>query len=129
MTNIFYFIIIFPILWELSVLLEPIRAFSFVNSIPDSSKYENTILTNKQSKFVLYNFGYMVYCIVGCFSSNWPLFLVLFIAGGFSKKNIIWFTIDSALSLAILMFIVFNKCYLHFNFSEILYNIIIDLIW
>lgn len=119
MINIFYFFSIIAIIWEIIVITNPTRISKFIGTYNNK---EMDGLTPKQRSLSFYMLGYLVWCILGLFTGQWILFLLLLILGLFPKKLPILTFINSLISLFLLVFIVLNVYHLHFDLLSIIKN-------
>ena len=109
LTHSFYLIAIFPILWETMGIKNTKKILAFIQNMK-STDFKN--YTERQKTFSFFMIGYLIWVIIGFFTSQWVLFVFLFLMG-FIPKDKAWIKlIDSILSLAILLFIVINKYHL-----------------
>jgi hypothetical protein len=66
-------------------------------------------------KLSLFNMFYFIYVFVGIFTSQWWLFLTIIAMSFIPKKKPLARKIDAIVTMAILLFILINKYYLHIN--------------
>jgi hypothetical protein len=119
MINIFYLFSIVAIIWEIMVVRNPIKISKFIGSYNNK---ETVVLTKKQKSISFCMLGYLIWCILGLFTGQWILFLLLLILGLFPKKVIILTFINGLISLFLLVFIVLNVYHLHFDLVSIIRN-------
>ena len=119
MSNIFYFLTIISIIWEIIVVSSPIRVSKFIKSFNNK---EMDGLTKKQKTLSFYMLGYLIWCIIGLFTSQWVIFLLLIGFGLFPKKLPILTFINGLISLCLLMFIIVNVYHLHLDLFSIIKN-------
>jgi len=105
MKHLFYFMTVFPILWEMGSLVEMKKVQLFSKRLKNTKSSD---LTKKQSTFYLLHFGYIIWNFIGFFTFQWSLFLGLFLLALIPKNNNTVRRFDSLLSLMILVFIVLN---------------------
>lgn len=136
-TDIFYILMIFPLSWEALKITNIKRCHFFLNLINNKLSKENEIIIEgktiklkstydkKESIFIICNYLYMVYDVIGIFSSQSIIFCILCIMAFIpNSKNILVMWIDSFITFLILVFILFNIYYLHINFWELIKNLI-----
>lgn len=113
MTHLFYFIALFPIMWESMVVTNPRKHERFSLSFKGKKTEE---LSKTQKTFSMLMLMYAVWLFVGFFSSQYLFFIALFILSFIPKKNIYVRWIDAFLSLILLILIIINKYHSIFNF-------------
>jgi hypothetical protein len=107
MNNVFYFFSVLAILYEACVL---VRAGDFYSLKQEMAAKGSKNYNDIEKSFALMTSLYAIWAIVGLFSSQWYLFLLLLIVSLLPIKNSkTGFKIDSAISLSILLLIVINK--------------------
>lgn len=120
MKHVFYFLTIFPILWEVMNLVSINKTHQFalgLKAIEDKKYYE---YSSSQKSFTICMTGYIIWDFIGFFSFQWTVFLGLFLFGLIPKKYI-WFRwIDSFISLVFLIFIVLNAYHFKIDVWELL---------
>ena len=114
MTTLFYLFGILAILWEFAVLTDTNKIHYFLGNKEKNKDNDN--YTNLSFLML----GYFLWAIVGLFSSQWILFLVLIVLSIIPTKHIVLRWIDSLLSLLILLFILINKFHLHIDILSLL---------
>lgn len=119
MSNIFYFFSIIAIIWEIMVVRNPIRISKFIDTYNNK---EMDGLTKKQKNLSFCMLGYLIWCILGMFTSQWVIFLLLLILGLFPKKLPILTFINGLISLFLLVFVVLNVYHLHLDLVSIIRN-------
>lgn len=115
----FYILVLFCLLIEVNVIGNTERAVRASITIKEKSG-DGTLdtLAGFDRNYALQHSLYTIVAIVGLFSSQWPLFallLVMGIIGTQFPKNITYRKVDSAISVAILLFIILNKFHLHLH--------------
>lgn len=105
MKHLFYFLAILPLMFEMMVLSEPTKAKNFSQKLKGIKADE---MTSQQQSYTVLCLGYWVWCFVGIFTFQWPLFLLIF-ALGFIPKTETWMrAIDAFITILILLFILLN---------------------
>ena len=125
MIDIYYFLLIFPIMFEFGALRNPKLLIDYRRKIADPD-----IDFNGNLAFGVFNILYVILALIGLFTNQWLLFLLLFLGHiifGKSKKvtntSIIIETLDHLFSFIILIFILVNQYHLHLNLIDLLFNI------
>jgi len=111
MKYLFYLIGIFPILWEMINIFDFEKVYNYkrkLRKIKDSD-----VLSSDQKLLLIFMLLYIVWMLIGLFTFNWILFLILFLSTLIPKKNKFLMLLDSVISLIILLFIILNA--FHFN--------------
>ena len=117
MNHIFYFLAIFPIIWESLTITSTRKVSEFIKSSA-TSEYKDK--TSNQKVYTFLVLGYILWVIIGLFSSQWVLFLTLFImAYIIPKRWLITRFLDGVISLGILIFMVINVYHLHIDVYEV----------
>jgi energy-coupling factor transporter transmembrane protein EcfT len=115
MNHIFYFLAIFAIIWESLVVTNPRKVGDFVKSFRATK--DKTTMQNTYSFFAL---GYILWIIIGFFSSQWVLFLAMFLMSYIIPKRwVVTRFLDALISLSILIFMVINVYHLHIDVHEL----------
>jgi hypothetical protein len=112
MSHIFYLIGLIAIIWEIIVVTSPQRVVNTMASMK-GKKVEGVTKTQKALSF--YMLGYLLWCLVGLFSSQWVLFGFILLLGLIPKKNIVMCFLNGLISLGLLVFIILNAYHLHIN--------------
>ena len=111
-TNLFYFFTFIAILWEVTVLADTKKVLNFKERY--NKKHEEQESTRTQRHYGVFMFGYIMWNLVGMFTSQWICFLLIFALGMMPKFNKTWIhKIDSTITIFILLFIFLNKYHLH----------------
>lgn len=108
MKHVFYFLTIFPILWEVMNLVSINKTHQFALGLKAMKGKMYDEYSSSQKSFSIYMIGYIIWNFIGFFSFQWTVFLVLFLFGLIPKKYIWYRWIDSLISLVVLIFIVLN---------------------
>lgn len=77
--------------------------------------------TEDQKIFLSLSLFYLFWALVGLFTSQWYLFLLIMLLSQIQRifKNYLYNIIDSLLTISVLLFIVINKYHLHYSFTEV----------
>ncbi len=105
MKHVFYFLTVFPIVWETMNLLFIQKTHQFAMSFKD----KKANFSNTQLVFVVFQWGYIFWCFIGLFSFQWPIFLFLFLFSFIPKRIIYYRYFDAVVSLITLLFINLNS--------------------
>jgi len=108
MKHIFYFLTIFPIFWELHNLFNIKKTHQFFLEIKANKGKNFDEWTENRKYFSVLMLGYIFWNFIGFFSSQWVLFVSMFLLGLIPKKYIWHRWIDSLISFLILCFIILN---------------------
>ena len=116
MSHIFYILAIFPILWESLSITNPRKVGRFIKT------YRTTdIRTTNQKAYPFFALGYALWVILGFFSSQWVLFLAIFMLGYIIPKRwVITRLIDGVITMSILIFMLINVYHLHIDIYEVI---------
>jgi hypothetical protein len=115
MTTLFYFLAIFPLLYEMIVAADTKKVHNFIMNMKDKQVSD---MTDKQKNFSILQFLYFVWNIIGLFTINWPVFSLMLFLGLIPKKNIYIRKLDGFLTFTILFFILINYFHLNINTGE-----------
>lgn len=122
MKTLFYLVGIFPIIFELMTVVQVRKVYNFNKKITEKrdNKIPLTDWEEKEKTFVIYQLGYVLWVLVGLFTVNWPLFLLILILSTlpFMKKNIVTLWIDGLLTLSLLLLITLNSHYFNLDVFE-----------
>ena len=120
MKHVFYFLTIFPILWEVMNLVNINKTHQFALGLKAMKGKKYDEYSSSQKSFTICMIGYIIWNFIGIFSFQWTVFLGLFLFGLIPKKYI-WFRwIDSLISLVVLIFIVLNAYHFKIDVWELL---------
>ena len=110
-TFAFYMMAILPIFWELWVVSNTESAWKFKQSFRNKDK------TLSGSHWVVGTFHllYFIWNIIGLFTFQWPMFLLLFLLGLIPKRSETYMIFDAVFTVALLLFIIINKSSLHIH--------------
>lgn len=124
MIDIYYFLLIFPIIYELGALRNPTVLIEYRKKVADPD-----IDFNGNLAFGCFNILYVIQALIGLFTNQWVLFVLLFLGhlifARANKKNtnlnIAIEVIDHLFSFLILVFILINQYHLHINLIDLLF--------
>lgn len=115
---IFFFFALIAILYEVWCITNCRRLSRFAQELKSLKKNDGKVQVNsKHSAFIICQFLYCGWALVGLFSSQWIVFLVLITLGmtsflSFSKKPA-FIVLDSIITLGSLVFAILNAFHLH----------------
>lgn len=115
MTTLFYFLAIFPLLYEMIVVADTKKVHNFIMNMKDKKVSE---MTDKQKNFSILQFLYFAWTIIGLFTINWPVFSLIFFLALIPQKIIFVRMLDGFLTFIVLLFILINYFHLNINTSE-----------
>jgi hypothetical protein len=115
MTTLFYFLAIFPLLYEMLVVADTKKVHNFIMNMKDKQVSD---MTDKQKNFSILQFLYFVWTIIGLFTTNWPVFSLIFFLALIPQKIIFIRMLDGFLTFIILLFILINYFHLNINTSD-----------
>lgn len=115
MTTLFYFLAIFPLLYEMLVVADTKKVHNFIMNMKDKQVSD---MTDKQKNFSILQFLYFVWTIIGLFTINWPVFSLIFFLALIPQKIIFVRMLNGFLTFMILLFILINYFHLNINTSE-----------
>ena len=126
MKNIYYFLTIFPILWETISLTDNKRVYEFVKSYYTRHK-QNPIppLTSNQKTYATLSLGYILWAYIGLFGSQWIVFIILISLSYMPKKYKVIRYIDALLSILLLIFMILNVYHFKIDLWEWIKNVIV----
>lgn len=93
----------------------------FVTGMKDL-KYD--AMSSTQKSFMFLALGYIVWSLVGIFSSQWLIFLLLFAIGRIPKKWVWLRWLDSFISLLGIVFLILNAYHFHLDLFGLLKSLI-----
>lgn len=117
MKFIFYAFGFLAIVWEIYVLVDPVKMHAKFQSM---KKKENKNRTPMELVLGFMMLFYMLWTLIGLMSSQWLLFLVLIIMSLIPKPYVVLRWIDSLLTVAILIFMILNISHLHIDLINLL---------
>lgn len=108
MTNLFYFLAIFAIMWEGYVSFYTEQALNLERRCEDHEKNPSI------RSLGMFMFLYSLWTFIGLiFSSQWIWFLAIFAMSFLKKDTVVIKRIDAYVTLALLFFILINRYHLH----------------
>ena len=113
MDHIFYFLAIFPIIWELTVASDAKKVHNKFNEIKKKNDVKK--FTNNETVLAFLMLGYTFWVIIGLFSSQWVLFASIILLSIIPSKKIWVRRVDAIITLLVLCFILINKYHLHID--------------
>lgn len=124
MIHIFYLLSILPILFEISNVLHTRRYYSFSTAfkakLKSNADWDWEDLNKTEQAFSALTIGYILWLFVGMFTSQWLIFLFIFLISYIPKKHIIVYFIDSLVSAIALLFIVLNAYHFKIDMWQLL---------
>jgi hypothetical protein len=115
---VFYLIGILPILWELSSLMKLSKRFNFLKELKQNKDYKEWSSNQKAVGFLM--LGYIIWAMVGLFSSQWIIFFFILLVSLIPKKWLWFFAIDAFVTVILLFFLIINQYHLHINIWELI---------
>ena len=116
MKTFYYYIGIAPIIWELLSIMEIHKVHAFCTEYKLKAKRkEKHVMSSTENLFTWLMFCYVVWAIVGLFTSQWFLFILLLLISFIPKKMIFIRLLDACISFALLLFIVLNRFHFHID--------------
>jgi hypothetical protein len=119
MTTLFYFLAIFPLMYEISTMGNMTKSHNFIMNLKNK---EVSDFTEKEKNFSILQFLYFVWTVIGLFTVNWPVFSLIFFLALLPQKNMYLRLIDTFLTFLILLFIIINYFHLEINTGEYFIN-------
>lgn len=115
MQHIFYIFAAFAILYEGIVLMNPVKFLRFKEKVRITPNELKSDIAKSWGWCLLF---YFLWCFAGLFSSQFPLFLGIFLCNLIPKKFVLTVMIDASLSFFLLLFIIINKYHLHIDITD-----------
>lgn len=117
MKHLFYFLSIIPLILEYVVLQDTKEYLRIRTLMKDKNLDRENVNKNDLSVFLYISFSnlfYVAWALVGLFTFQWYVFIIL-LAMGLIKKgnNEFWLRLDAIISFIILLFIIVNAYHLH----------------
>jgi hypothetical protein len=119
MTTLFYFLAIFPLMYEMMIVGNIKKSHNFIMNLKDK---EVADFTEKEKNFSILQFFYFFWTIIGLFTVNWPLFSLMFFLAILPSRNMYLRLINSFLTFLVLLFIIINYFHLEINTGEYFIN-------
>ncbi len=119
MKHIFYLLTLLPLTYELVCFWNLKKTHEFVKRMKNI-KWDDC--NTNQKLFSSFNFFYLLYVIIGIFSTQWIEYLLLLLLTFLPNKFILIRIINTSFSLILLIFIILNVYHFHINLDKILYN-------
>lgn len=124
---VFYLFGILALMFELMTVWNPIKVSKFYERLKEAHKKEGDFKTkysDTQRTYLRLDIGYITWTIVGLMSSQWVLFMALFLLGmltaGLKKLSPAFRWINAVISAALIAFIMINAYQLHIDVWEII---------
>lgn len=115
MTTLFYFLAIFPLMYEMMIVGNIKKSHNFIMNLKDK---EVSDMTDKEKNFVILQFFYFIWTVIGLFTVNWPVFSLIFFLALIPQRNIYLRLVDAFLTFLVLFFIIINYFHLNINTGE-----------
>lgn len=119
MIHIFYILALFPIMWEIIVSSSPRKVSNFVKEFKGLSMDESTSEQKTLANFMLV---YLIWNIIGLFTGQWMLFIIILGLGIIPKNNVFLTFINGFVSLCILVFMLINQYHLHIDLFKMIFK-------
>ncbi len=112
MSHLFYFLVLFPLAYELFALTEPKVWFEAREELKSQKNVEEL---SSQARFAaVIMLAYIPLTLLGFFSHQWPSFLViLLLSTAIKGDSLTWFRTDSIISAVVLLFAILNQYHFH----------------
>ena len=120
MITIFYLLTAVCLMYEVVALFGSKRVAAGVQKYKDIK--DPKMFRPDYVAFLVFNYFYLFFCLVGLMSSQWIGFALIFILALIPKRNLLWRRIDAILGIVILVFILLNKYQFHIDFNYLLIN-------
>lgn len=123
-TILFYLFALYAMVWEFTKLLNPVESFINSQKVQDFSKSKTKFDDYEKStqSFVINELIEWGVCLLGIFTSQWPLFLgiiLLSFVGRLYKRIIVLRVVDNAICGAALLFAVINRFHIHIDINAL----------
>lgn len=110
---IFYSLGLVCLLYEFNKLTDPKAVIKRLKESKEARKNKREIHYSKEDTIVLLlGLFYMLWCTVGLFTVQWPLFVFMWIMAlimGVLPKRAWWMVLDSIISIPIIIFLMVNS--------------------
>lgn len=113
----FYIWAILAILWETMVISSPKKVLDFRTRLRNAIN-EDGEKTSTMKAYGMFTILYFLWVIVGLFTSQYVIFLIILLLGSISKKKVWIVWIDSVVTLGLILFIILNKYHWHINVMQ-----------
>jgi len=108
MKEIFYFLTLAPILWEMLNITDTKKCHRFILALEQLTAKKWNERTSLQKTYPFCQLLYYVWTLCGFLSFQWPAFALLFLLSFIPKKYVWYRWMDAVISMAILIFILMN---------------------
>jgi hypothetical protein len=108
MHHIFYFFGIFPILFAIIELTSPKKSFHFFKNLKKIQHKPLDEFSKKQYSYSICMVGYMLWLILGLFTFQWPLFILMNIIAYIQIRSFKLFFCNIIITLFLLVFTILN---------------------
>ena len=119
MTTLFYLLLIIPLLYELVSLMN-VEVYEFARKTYCTKEIKTKDQTTNQKAYMLCGGLYLILTFIGLVSSQWLLFLAIFLINIMPRKiryNRIVFLFDTFICSAILLFVILNHFHFHIDIT------------
>ena len=133
MNHLFYFLSIFPIIYNIILLVSPKEFFRRFTILKNYKKPGSIELTPKQKKtyksagaiYLFYLLMNLVWNFIGLFTGQWIIFIFRVFIGYIPGRFLGWIPliIKSVVDIAILLFIILNAYHFHINIAEKIWDL------
>jgi hypothetical protein len=120
MKHIFYLVAIVPLIDRLVVVFSPVKTYRQlrVYKLIPIKKYED--LPQGMKDMLFYTFVYLLWCFVGMFTFQGPVFFVLLLLHFFAQIGLKTRFVCAVLTVLLIAFAIFNSYYLKINVFKLI---------
>lgn len=120
MKHIFYAMAIVPMINRLIVVFSPVKTYRTLRIYKaiTINKYED--LPKGMKDLIFYTFVYLLWCFVGMFTFQGPVFFVLLLLNLFAQIGLKTRFVCAVLTVLLIAFAIFNSYYLKINVFELI---------
>jgi len=127
---IFYFFGIAALMYEYWSIANFDKLDRFRNKIKESKSNNGKMnLSGPEITFAFLELLYFAWALVGLFSSQWVIFFLIFclsIVNSWIRGSRTWNTVDSVLTVILIMFAILNTYHFQINLFREIINIFLD---
>jgi len=121
MIYIFFLFGILAIIWEFMQITNIKKMHRIVTTIKKAGKDKTTKdLPKTYTTLGFFMIGYFFWAVIGLFTGQWLIFLILLAVSMIPKKHIAIRWIDSVISLGLILFAMINAIHLHISMTDLI---------
>lgn len=121
MEFLFYIWATIALIWEMMAFSSSKKVASFKANMIKASE-NDTEKTDSMKAYSLFSILYFMWSLVGLFTSQYLIFLILILIAFLPKKKAWTIRLDALVSIILLLLVIMNKYHWHIDFTQVLFG-------